>query len=147
MALSRARLGLYILGRREVFESCTELKPAFDILLKRSDKLQLVAGELWPSQRILKDEEGSDVHGQTEMSGVEHLGQWVFDMTNTKVEELRAQRGLPAGAPISAIEAGDEVVGAMEEEDRYVDEDLDVIEDDMEEEVNGGSEAGGGDDE
>ena len=137
VALSRARLGLYILGRREVF----------DILLKRSDKLQLVAGELWPSQRILKDEEGSDVPGQTEMSGVEHLGQWVFDMTNTKVEELRTQRGLPAGAPLPAIEAGDEIVGAVEEEDGYVDEDLDVIEEDVEEEVNGGSEAEGGDDE
>tara|TARA_R110002060_G_scaffold13381_6_gene18976 strand:- start:1845 stop:2090 length:246 start_codon:yes stop_codon:yes gene_type:complete len=81
------------------------------------------------------------------MSGVEHLGQWVFDMTNTKVEELRTQRGLPAGAPLPAIEAGDEIVGAVEEEDGYVDEDLDVIEEDVEEEVNGGSEAEGGDDE
>ncbi|CZT52224.1 related to NAM7-nonsense-mediated mRNA decay protein [Rhynchosporium secalis] len=147
VALSRARLGLYVLGRREVFESCTELKPAFDILLKRSDKLQLVAGELWPSQRILKDEEGSAVPGQTEMSGVEHLGQWVFDMTNTKVEELRAQRGLPAGAPLLAVEAGSEVVGAIDEEDGYVDEELDVIEEDVEEEMKEGSEPEAGDDE
>lgn len=147
VALSRARLGLYVLGRREVFENCTELKPAFDILLKRSDKLQLVAGELWPSRRILKDEEGSEVSGQTEMAGVEHLGQWVFDMTNTKVEELRAQRGLPAGAPLLAIEAGSEVVGAVDEEDGYVDEELDVIEEDVEEEMNDGSEAEAEDDE
>ena len=35
VALSRARLGLYILGRRSVFESVFELKPAFDILLQR----------------------------------------------------------------------------------------------------------------
>lgn len=148
VALSRARLGLYVLGRREVFENCTELKPAFDILLKRSDKLQLVAGELWPSSRILKDEEGSDVPGQTEMSGVEHLGQWVFDMTNTKVQELRQQRGLPEGAPIMAIEAGNEVVGEVNEEDGYVDEEpLDIIEEDVEEEMKEGSEAEGGDDE
>ncbi|KAK2628562.1 hypothetical protein QTJ16_001665 [Diplocarpon rosae] len=134
VALSRARLGLYILGRRQVFESCTELKPAFDILLTRPDVLQLVTGELWPSRRILKDEEGSDVSGQAEMVNVEHLGQYVFDMTNAKVEQLRAEKGLPAEA-LKAIETGDEVIGDADEENGYLDEDLDVFEEDAEGEV------------
>ena len=95
VALSRARLGLYVLGRREVFESCFELKQAFDILLQRPDKLILVTGELWPSQRILAEEENREVPGQTQMEGVEHLGQYVFEMTNSKVQQLREQRGLP----------------------------------------------------
>lgn len=83
-----------MLGRREVFESCFELREAFDILLQRPDKLQLVTGELWPSNRILKDEEGKSVPGETQMEGVEHLGQYVFEMTNAKVQQLRAERGL-----------------------------------------------------
>ncbi|KAI6714255.1 intron-binding protein aquarius [Diplocarpon mali] len=146
VALSRARLGLYILGRREVFESCTELKPAFDILLARPDALQLVTGELWPSQRILKDEEGSDIPGQAEMVNVEHLGQYVFDMTNAKVEQLRAERGLPAEA-LKIIEADDVVVGGADEENGYLDENLDVIEEDAEGEISEGREDEGGDDE
>jgi intron-binding protein aquarius len=99
VALSRARLGLYILGRREVFENCFELKQAFNLLLERPDKLQLVTGELFPSQRVLSDEEGmNDVPGQFQMENVEHLGKYVFDMTNSKVQQLRAERGLPEAA-------------------------------------------------
>ena len=95
VALSRARLGLYVLGRREIFESCFELRQAFDILLQRPDKLQLVTGELFPSTRVLKDEEGTPVPGETQMENVEHLGQYVYEMTNAKVQLLRSERGLP----------------------------------------------------
>jgi intron-binding protein aquarius len=86
VALSRARLGLYILGRREVFESCFELRHAFDILLQRPDKLMLVTGELFPSSRVLNDEEGV-VPGEAQMENVEHLGQYVYEMTNSKVQQ------------------------------------------------------------
>lgn len=90
VALSRARLGLYILGRREVFESCYELKEAFDRLLKRPDKLTLVTGEVFPTQRLLDDE----VDG-TEMEGVEHLGQYVYEMTQAKIASLKAGNSIP----------------------------------------------------
>lgn len=83
VALSRARLGLYILGRREVFESCYELKPAFDLLLQRPDKLMLAPGEIFPSSRAVS----SAVDG-TPMEGVEHLGQYVFEMTQAKVKAM-----------------------------------------------------------
>ncbi|KAK2786907.1 hypothetical protein FQN51_003462 [Onygenales sp. PD_10] len=83
VALSRARLGLYILGRREVFESCFELKPAFDILAKRPDKLMLVPGELFPTKRSVAE----DVEG-TPMEGIEHLGQYVYEMTQAKIKAL-----------------------------------------------------------
>jgi intron-binding protein aquarius len=95
VALSRARLGLYILGRREVFEACPELRPAFDLLLQRPDKLMLVTGELWPTEREVTQELGA-VEGEVPMEGVEHLGQYVFEMTNTKIKQLEAvQGGLP----------------------------------------------------
>lgn len=89
VALSRARLGLYVLGRREVFEASYELKPAFDILLQRPDKLALVTNEMFPTSRALVDEVEA-----TEMEGVEHLGQYVFEMTKAKVEALKANGGV-----------------------------------------------------
>jgi len=88
VALSRARLGLYILGRREVFESCYELREAFDRLLKRPDRLTLITGETFPTQRLLDDE----VDG-TEMEGLEHLGQYVYEMTQAKIAVLKAESG------------------------------------------------------
>ncbi|KAJ4153246.1 hypothetical protein LMH87_009743 [Akanthomyces muscarius] len=94
VAMSRARLGLYILGRREIFEACHELRPAFDILLSRPDKLMLVTGELWPTQRpvITADEDGSaPVENEVAMEGVEHLGQYVFEMTSTKMKQLNSE--------------------------------------------------------
>lgn len=104
VALSRARLGLYILGRREVFESCFELRQAFTILLQRPDSLMLVTGELWPSKRLIADEEeGRVVDGETVMEGVEHLGQYVYEMTNAKVKQLRQQRGIPEDAELSTL--------------------------------------------
>jgi intron-binding protein aquarius len=125
VALSRARLGLYILGRRDVFESCFELRQAFDILLRRPDQLMLVTGELWPSKRIIAEEEGEKaLPGETIMEGVEHLGQYVYEMTNSRVKQLRAERGLPEDAELLPI---------IEE----VEEDLMTFEDEAEEPLDG----------
>ena len=131
VALSRARLGLYILGRREIFETCYELREAFEILLNRPDKLQLVTGELFPSQRLLGDEEGiEEVPGQAQMENVEHLGKYVFDMTNSKVQQLRAERGLPE-TELSIVPIGEE------DEQGYINQEggEDIEEDEDEEDV------------
>jgi len=48
VALSRARLGLYVFGRRQVFEGVYELKPALDQLFAKPTDLELVLGERWP---------------------------------------------------------------------------------------------------
>lgn len=124
VALSRARLGLYILGRREVFESCLELRQAFEILLQRPDKLMLVTGELWPSSRILNDEEGKPVPGETPMEGVEHLGQYVFEMTNAKVQQIKAEMGVPPDAPLPAQDTGAMEDGYEGGATYYADEDI-----------------------
>lgn len=119
VALSRARFGLYILGRREVFESCFELRQAFEILLQRPSKLMLVTGELWPSNRVLKDEEGADVPGETQMENVEHLGQYVYEMTNSKVQQLRAERGLPSTELVAPVGEEDVQFGYIEGEEYF----------------------------
>lgn len=41
VAMSRARLGLYIFCRRSLFEQCYELQPTFQTLLQRPDLLAL----------------------------------------------------------------------------------------------------------
>jgi len=118
VALSRARLGLYILGRREVFESCYELQEAFSRLLARPDKLKLVVGEMFPATRSV-----DAVVEDTEMDGVEHLGKYVHQMTQAKVASLKA-----GNAILPAVE--DHVM--EEEDDVDVEVDVDVEEDDDE---------------
>ena len=54
VAMSRARLGLYIFGRSNLFGSCYELSPVFSVLLKRSNKLQLITNEMFPTSRKVK---------------------------------------------------------------------------------------------
>lgn len=89
VALSRARLGFYILGRRSVFQSSPELGRAFELPMKRPEKLMLTTGEMWPTQRGLQD----TVDG-VEMAGVEHLGQYVYEMTQAKVKMLKEGMGV-----------------------------------------------------
>lgn len=45
VALSRARLGLYIFGRAELFANCYELRPAMKQLLARPQQLHLHSSE------------------------------------------------------------------------------------------------------
>jgi intron-binding protein aquarius len=117
VALSRARLGLYILGRRALFESCFEMKPAMEILLQRPDKLALTTGEMFPATRGVDEDV---LEGVAEMEGVEHLGQYVFEMTQAKVKSLggmvdvKAVRGEEDG--YADGEAGEELE-IVDEED------------------------------
>jgi len=102
-----------------------ELQQAFDILLQRPDKLVLVTGELWPSQRVLKDEEGKTVPGEAQMESLEHLGQYVYEMTNTKVQQLRAEKGLPEAELVApALGGGEEDLDVIEEGYEEIEEDV-----------------------
>ena len=55
VALSRARLGLYIFGHQQLFQSCYELKGVFDMLLTKPSILQLVANEVYGCTERLAD--------------------------------------------------------------------------------------------
>ncbi|CAK7266763.1 hypothetical protein SEPCBS119000_002196 [Sporothrix epigloea] len=115
VALSRARLGLYILGRRDIFEACYELRAAFQVLLQRPDKLALVTGELWPSTRVISEENkaaaGGTLANEVPMEGVEHLGQYVYEMTQTKVRQLQET----AAAASASAEGGETTAGSDNE--------------------------------
>ena len=78
VALSRARLGLYIFCRKALFTRCHELKKAMDQLAESPGKLQLVTGETMPTERVL----GAEVAEEStfEVEDVTHLGSIVHSM-------------------------------------------------------------------
>ena len=76
VALSRARLGLYIFGRKALFEGCYELKQAFEVLLQRPSQLQLVVGEGYP----LVGEQQRQVNGAAEEAALTHTVEGVTAM-------------------------------------------------------------------
>lgn len=64
----------------------------------------LVPGEMYPSARLQED----DVEG-TAMEGVEHLGQYVFEMTQAKIKALGAEGvNIAADVPDDYDEEADE---------------------------------------
>ncbi|KAI5360934.1 putative intron-binding protein aquarius [Septoria linicola] len=134
VALSRARLGLYVLGRKEVFESSLELREAFALFFERGTKLELVTDEMFPTKRAV-DEVDGDAEGVVEMVGVEHLGQYVFEMTNAKVRALKEGQGImPPEATGGRVEEDGEGEGDEGEGDGEVGDD-DVVDEDGDVEV------------
>jgi len=84
VALSRARLGLYIFCRKSLFENCIELAPAFSKLAERPHNLELALGEVYPTQRPL-DQPGNVY----EIKDVEHIGQFVNQMTQEQMKRVQ----------------------------------------------------------
>ncbi|CAF0926502.1 unnamed protein product [Adineta ricciae] len=84
VAMSRARLGLYIFGRVNLFESCFELTPAFNILTKRPAKLFLLPNETYPSVREEKRDQ-SIVHQATVMENMPQMADFVYKFYNQKL--------------------------------------------------------------
>jgi intron-binding protein aquarius len=130
VALSRARLGLYVLGRRAAFERVAELREAFALLFARPSDLGLVTGEMWPTRRRAdpveddgEEEEREEVPSVV-MTGVEHLGQYVFEMTKAKVKMLKETGGkLPVLEEVERDESDEEVEeGAVDDDGSEDDE-------------------------
>ncbi|KAK9325607.1 P-loop containing nucleoside triphosphate hydrolase protein [Lipomyces orientalis] len=136
VAMSRARLGLYVLGRRYLVESSVEIRPFLERLdtnRGEGDKLELSIGEMFPSARACQEIDDSSV---VVMEGVEHLGKFVFEMTTRKVEMMREEGRLPAPATVEQIAAADQTDERdMEDVDIESEvEDIEDVEDDMDEE-------------
>jgi len=72
VAMSRARLGLYVFCRRSLFEQCYELQPTFQLLLKRPDHLALNLNEITSyTERDVEDPGSKHIHL---VSGIEEMG-------------------------------------------------------------------------
>ena len=90
VAVSRARLGLYIFGRSSVFRYCHELRPAFDRMLKRPQQLHLLPNEEYPSVRSIMDpvpkEKVKIIESMPEML------EFVFNFYAIKIEDWKKTR-------------------------------------------------------
>lgn len=117
VALSRARLGLYVLGYRALFATCTEMSPAmavFDRLdTNEEGSLQVVTDEMYPTQRGVEQDVSS-----TAITGVEHLGQYVYEMTQAKV------RAVGGNIRVAGIEGEIEIEENENEEEGEEEEDV-----------------------
>lgn len=74
VAMSRARLGLYVFCRRSLFEQCYELQPTFQLLLQRPDRLGLNLSENTAyTDRVVEEVENPYfVHDVEEMAHIVH---------------------------------------------------------------------------
>lgn len=83
VAVSRARLGLYVFCRKNLFCNCHELRRTMDQFGGMPSKLRLVKGEHFPTERMMGDDvpEG-DLH---EVDDVTELGALVHSMQQDHV--------------------------------------------------------------
>ncbi|KAH9492128.1 hypothetical protein Btru_048680 [Bulinus truncatus] len=90
VAMSRARLGLYIFARSSLFSNCFELTPAFNILTSRAQVLHLLPNETYPCNRKLQE---APVESPIIISDMPQMAQFVYDYYNAKVDDLMRMRG------------------------------------------------------
>ncbi len=99
VAMSRARLGLYVFARVSLFKNCFELTPAFDILTKRPvDGLHLCPNEVHPTTRQANVSAPNPVI----MRSMPDMCKFVYDFYAKKVAAL-AQMAKPIPKPDEAV--------------------------------------------
>ncbi|ESO09157.1 hypothetical protein HELRODRAFT_110053 [Helobdella robusta] len=91
VAMSRARLGLYIFGRVSLFQNCFELTPTFSQLMKRPMKLWLAPFERFATHRL---NEVPPPGTPLVMENMPHMTQYVFDFYKEHVQQLIRQQQL-----------------------------------------------------
>lgn len=89
VAASRARLGLYVFARADLFRNCFELQPTFNQLVERPLELELVPGERWPAQRAI----GANVPPTLVLTvkDMPHMAQFVYNMYLDRVKQCKDQ--------------------------------------------------------
>lgn len=89
VAVSRARLGLYVFCHQSLFSNCHELRRTMDQFGARPSKLQLVKGEHFPTERMVEEDvPKGNLH---EVNDVTELGALVHSMQHEYV--LDANQG------------------------------------------------------
>ncbi|OMJ25790.1 Intron-binding protein aquarius [Smittium culicis] len=88
VAMSRARLGLYVLCNYSLFKDCPEISKTFEILGKRPLSLRITENESYPGSRFeeLFDTEDS-IENSKEFSNLDEFGNYVYEMTISKISD------------------------------------------------------------
>uniref|UniRef100_A0A1I7XKQ0 DNA helicase n=1 Tax=Heterorhabditis bacteriophora TaxID=37862 RepID=A0A1I7XKQ0_HETBA len=91
VALSRARLGLYVLARANLFRNCFELTPAFNIvsilLCQRPPQLLLIPSEPYPTKRKTSERAPGE---PLSIVDTVHMSTFVHDFYMSNMETMRA---------------------------------------------------------
>ncbi|KAG8332686.1 hypothetical protein J6590_017911 [Homalodisca vitripennis] len=85
VAMSRARLGLYVFARVNLFNNCFELTPAIHQLTQRPLQLTLCPGETYPTQRLNSATPPSTMAVQD----MAQMATYVYDYYITKVHAMK----------------------------------------------------------
>jgi len=94
VAMSRARLGLYVFCRQKLFEGCFELSPAFGRLLTRPSVLEVVPEERYGGREgelARREMEGPAPGMGFRVEGVEHMGVLVQQMIAGEQQQVQQQ--------------------------------------------------------
>lgn len=86
VAMSRARLGLYIFARVSLFKNCFELTPAFNQLMTRPMTLRIAPHETYPTNR----DNCAPPAASVEMSDMPQMAAFVYDFYIQKVEAMKS---------------------------------------------------------
>merc|ERR1711936_1168982 len=109
VAMSRARLGLYVFARVSLFKNCFELQPAFNILMKRPLQLHLCPNEVVPCKRMASVTAPNPVI----VYDMPMMSKFVTDFYEKKVKELKSiQARHLATVKLGEIESKDSGAGA-----------------------------------
>lgn len=128
VALSRARLGLYIFGRLKLFQNCHELEPAFKRLVQRPTKLWIRMGEMYPNTTRLvggdEDEEDKEEDKEEETKGKKGKKapkkKAAKKGKDAKKEKEGAEEGMGKDHEIESIaQIGEYVFGMMKEQQQF----------------------------
>lgn len=95
VAMSRARLGLYVFGRVSLFKECHELKPVLDVMLKRPTRLALYYDEVYGATTRACEDVASKV--PFVVRDMPQMTRYVYDATARRVQGAALEA--PAAAP------------------------------------------------
>lgn len=90
VAMSRARFGLYVFGRAQLFRNCFELQPVFGLLMARPQQLHLVPDEVYGGCERTT-EVPADERRVRVVQNMSEMADFVYKMYMTKVESMKEQ--------------------------------------------------------
>ncbi|EDQ85935.1 uncharacterized protein MONBRDRAFT_38574 [Monosiga brevicollis MX1] len=137
VALSRARLGLYIFARVALFDKVPELEHVFNLLKERPTTMQLYPNESY-TETLRPVDQASEEEAVVEVTNMEHMAQSVYSMAVERLREVNqgAQEQVHPGNQDEA-----EVTGDNDDAEVKESEAMDQDADGAEEQANGVSDA------
>jgi intron-binding protein aquarius len=89
VAMSRARLGLYVFARVSVFKNCYELAPSFNLLMQRPLELHLLPNEAFPTARKVAEAANTPPFEVKQMS---EMVEFVYHYYQQKIEQWKIEK-------------------------------------------------------